>query len=300
MGISTYIAARFYRQTIQKPGLRTLIIAHEKTASNNLFKLVKRFNDHMPDDARPSGGISNAQELIFDNIDSGYGVSVATEDGAGRSDTAQQLHASEAALWKDLQVQMAALLQTVPELDDTEVIFETTGNGYNDFYNFWRKAQAGQNGFLAVLLPWSIDPSYRTKLPDDFHMTGEEKRIAELHGLDAEQIWWRRNKIAGMGSEELFLQEYPLTPDEAFIASDFDSFIGADLVLRARKAEVAPSGPLMVGVDPAGKGADSTAIAWRRGSCIEGVSDRSNPDASAMAGESQFVAVLPKLSPVLL
>ena len=47
MGISTYIAARFYKRTIHNPGLRTIIIAHEKPASNNLFKLVKRFNDNM-------------------------------------------------------------------------------------------------------------------------------------------------------------------------------------------------------------------------------------------------------------
>ena len=40
MGISTYIAARFYNRTIGNPGLRTIIIAHEKPASNNLFKLV--------------------------------------------------------------------------------------------------------------------------------------------------------------------------------------------------------------------------------------------------------------------
>lgn len=289
MGISTYIAARFYRRTISKPGLRTLIIAHEKPASNNLFKLVKRFNDNMPDNARPSVGISNAQELIFDNIDSGYGVSVATEDGAGRSDTAQQLHASEAALWKDLQTQMAALLQTVPDMDDTEVIFETTGNGYNDFYQFWRKAQAGENRFLAVFLPWSIDPSYRAALPDDFSMTAQEKNIAELHGLDTEQICWRRNKIAEMGAEELFLQEYPLTPDEAFIASDFDSFIPAEIVLRARKETIEAKGPLLIGVDPAGKGADSTAIAWRRGSCIEKIVKRHGLDTMQVAGWIQQI-----------
>jgi hypothetical protein len=39
-------------------------------------------------------------------------------------------------------------------------------------------------------------------------------------------------------------------------------------VLRACKEEIEPYGPLIVGVDPARKGADSTAIAWRRGHCI--------------------------------
>jgi hypothetical protein len=35
------------------------------------------------------------------------------------------------------------------------------------------------------------------------------------------------------------LENYPLTPDEAFMASQFDSFITADLVMQARKEEVA-------------------------------------------------------------
>ena len=204
---STYIAARYYKQTTSKPGLRTIIIGHEKPASKNLFQLVKRFHEHMPDDMRPSTGTANAEELIFDNIDSGYLVSVATEDGSGRSATAQNLHASEAAFWKDLQTQFAALMQTIPDLDDTEIILETTANGYNEFHKLWRKAESGGSEFIAVFLPWSIDPEYRAKPPTDFQMTDEEAKLAELHGLDAEQICWRRNKISQLSSEELFCQE---------------------------------------------------------------------------------------------
>jgi hypothetical protein len=284
LGISTYIAARFYKQTTSNPGLRTIIIGHERPASKNLFQLVKRFHEHMPEDLRPSVGASNAEELIFDNIDSGYLVSVATEEGSGRSATAQNLHASEAAFWKDLQVQFAALMQTIPDIDGTEIILETTGNSYNDFYKLWRRAESGESEFLAVFLPWSLDPAYRAKVPEDFTMTSEEAQLAELHGLDAEQLCWRRNKIANMASPELFCQEYPLTADEAFIAADFDSYIPADLVLKARKASIEPSGHLIVGVDPAGKGADSTAIAWRRGAAIFKTERRRGLDTMEVAG----------------
>src|SRR5262245_11077226 len=113
LGISTYIAARLFHRTIFNPGLRTLIVGHERRASSNLFQLVRRYYDHMPDDMRPSTETSIAEELIFDKIDSGYIVSVATQDGAGRSATAQCLHASETAFWEALPIQMAALLQTV-------------------------------------------------------------------------------------------------------------------------------------------------------------------------------------------
>jgi hypothetical protein len=284
MGISTYIAARYYRNTVSTPGLRTIIIGHEKPASRNLFQLVKRFHEHMPDDQRQSVGASNAEELIFDSIDSGYLVSVATEEGAGRSATAQALHASEVAFWKDLGGQFAALMQTVPDIDGTEIILETTANSFNEFYKLWRKAEAGESEFIPVFLPWSIDPGYRARLPEGFKMTAEEAEIAERHKLDAEQIYWRRNKIGQLGSEEYFCQEYPLTPGEAFIASQFDSYIPADLILKARKTKVEAVGQLIVGVDPAGKGADRTSLAWRRGSSVFKIESHRGLDTMEVAG----------------
>ena len=97
-----------------------------------------------------------------------------------------------------------------------------------------------------MFLPWSLDPAYRAKVPDDFTMTEEEAELAQLHGLDAAQLCWRRSKIANMASSELFCQEYPLTADEAFVAADFDSYIPAELVLRARKAKIEPTGHFVV------------------------------------------------------
>ena len=106
---------------------------------------------------------SSPEELIFDRIDSGYLVSVATTEGTGRSATAQLLHASEAAFWVDLPLQMASLMQTVADPANTEIIIESTANGYNDFHAFWRKAEAGESEFLPIFLPWSLDSGYRPR-----------------------------------------------------------------------------------------------------------------------------------------
>jgi hypothetical protein len=291
MGISTYVAARYYKSTTAAPGLRTAIIGHEKPASRNLFNLVKRFHDNMPAEHKQSVGTNNADELLFDAIDSGYLVSVATLEGSGRSSTAQFLHASEAAFWESLQEQLSALVQTVPDLDGTEIIIETTGNQFGDeLHQLWRRAEAGDSEFMPVFLPWSIDPTYRTKLPDAFAMTSEERTIAEQHNLDAEQIMWRRNKISQLGSVDHFKREYPLTPDEAFMSSQFDSFITADLVMAARKTrDIEAYGPLLVGVDPAGQGDDSTAIAWRRGHVITKIERRHKLTTMEIAGLIQKI-----------
>jgi hypothetical protein len=284
LGISTYIAARLFHRTINNPGLRTLIVGHERRASSNLFQIVRRFYDHMPEEMRPSTGTSNAEELIFDKIDSGYLVSVATQDGAGRSATAQCLHASETAFWESLPLQMASLMQVVPEVDGSEVIIETTACGYNDFHSIWRKAEAGESEFMPVFLPWSIDKEYRREVDSAFKLDAEEAKLAELHSLSNEQIAWRRGKISQLGSPDYFAQEYPLTASEAFISSTFDSFIPASLVLKARRLKTEPYGSLIVGVDPAGKGADRTSIAFRRGRRIEKVESRRGLDTMEVTG----------------
>jgi hypothetical protein len=261
LGISTYIAARLFHRTIYSPGWRTIIIGHETRASTNLYQVVKRFWDGMPEDLKPSVGTSNAEELIFDKMDSGYIVSVATSEGAGRSATAQALHMSEVAFYPDLAEQMTALMQTVPDKDGTEIIIETTARGFNEFHSFWRRCEANGSEFLPVFLPWSLDPEYRRTPPEGFTLTAEEKTLAENFGLDAEQLAWRRAKQQQIG-EDLFPQEYPLTPDSAFVSSDFDSFIKPELVIAARKiADIPAEGSLVIGVDPAGMGADRTSIA---------------------------------------
>jgi hypothetical protein len=285
LGCSTYIAARLFHRTIMNPGLRTIIVGHERRASSNLFQIVRRFYDNLPDDLKPSVGTSNQDELLFDKIDSGYIVSVATNDGAGRSATAQALHCSETAFWPDLETQFAALLQTVPDLPGTEIILESTACGYNSFHQLWRKAEAGESEFLPVFLPWSLDTGYRRELPDGFTMDGEESKLADLHKLEPEQIAWRRAKISQLGgSGEYFSQEYPSVASEAFISSTFDSFIPASLVIKARQEKTEPYGPLIVGVDPAGMGADRTSIAWRRGHSITKVESRRGLDLMEVTG----------------
>ena len=75
----------------------------KRRASSNLFQVVKRFYDNLDEEARPPISTSNAEELLFSRLDSGYIVTVANNDsaGAGRSATAQLLHASDAAFWDD-------------------------------------------------------------------------------------------------------------------------------------------------------------------------------------------------------
>jgi hypothetical protein len=285
LGVSTYVAARLYHKTINNPGLRTIILAHERRASSNLFQIVRRFHDLLPEAIRPTIGTSNAEELIFSNLDSGYIVSVASSDGTGRSATAQCLHASETAFWNDLDAQMASLMQTVPDLPGTEIILESTANGYNPFHSLWAKAVRGESEFLPVFLPWWLDSQYQTPVTEDWSPDAEERQLMQLYKLTKEQMAWRRNKISQLGNEHYFDQEYPHNSSSAFLSSEFDSYISPVLVLQARQEELEdPYGDLIIGVDPAGMGPDRTSIAWRKGHAILKVQSRRGLDTMEVAG----------------
>jgi hypothetical protein len=95
---------------------------------------------------------------------------------------------------------------------------------------------------------------------------------------------WRRHKIAELRDPILFKQEYPANAAEAFQMSGHDSFIPPQLLARARKAACAPSGPLVIGFDPAWTGGDRHAMAWRQGRRVTRIECRVGLDTMQAAG----------------
>ena len=271
-GFSTYIAARFFHQTSMNKGVETFILTHEQPATDNLFDMVERFYEHSP--LRPSLGASNAKELAFNKLDSGYSVGTAGSKAIGRSKTIQRLHGSEVAFWQNAADHFAGVVQTVPLEAGTEIILESTGHGVTgEFHKRWQQAEAGIGDYEAIFVPWHWEAGYRRPVPANFVLDEEEAEYRELHDLDLEQMVWRRAKIAEIG-EAKFKQEYPANPDEAFQDINHDSFIQADHVIRARKNTCEGIGPLVIGIDPSRFGDDRFSIAWRRGRKVIKVESR--------------------------
>lgn len=272
-GCSTYVGARFYHKTSMNFGRRAFIVAHEDKATSNLFSMVKRYHDHNP--LAPSTKASNAQELVFGTLDSGYKLATAGSKDVGRSNTAQLLHGSEFGFWANAQTHLAGIGNTIPdgaEGADTEIILESTGNGLgNAFHNMWQDAEAGKGEYIAIFVPWYWQAEYRTTVKADFRLSLEDEKYMQAYGLDMEQMQWRANKIVsyGEGFAWLFDQEYPATAALAFQTSTLNPLISPNDVSAAVNSGFKEmSGPLIIGCDPAGDGAndaDRTAIAFRRG-----------------------------------
>jgi hypothetical protein len=278
MGISTYIAARYYHRTSMWRGRNTYILTHEQAASDTLFGMVDRFQKDNP--FAPHVGTSNIKELEFDKLDSSYAVATAGGKAGGRSKALSYFHGSEVAFWPNAGDHFAASVQAVPEHDDTEIILESTSAGAGgEFYERCQDADAGLSDYILIFLPWWMATEYRRDPPPGFELSSEheegemsEEEYSDLHKLGRPQMAWRRAKIIELRDPLLFRREYPATVDDAWTAPPgHEPYISALDVLRARKRKVAGHGPLVIGVDPASGGGDRFAMCGRRGLRVEWV-----------------------------
>lgn len=273
MGCSTYVEARFYWKVSGQFGRNAYILTHEQKATDNLFGMAQRYHQHCPAELRPSTKRSNAKELYFDRLDSGYQVATAGSEGTGRSGTAQYFHGSEVAHWPNAESHMAGIGQVVPSgaaAAGTEIILETTANGIGDlFHRMWQAAERGDGEYIAIFVPWFWQEEYRAAVPPGFQLTEDEIEYQDAYGLSIEQMVWRRYKITDEfgGDTGYFDQEYPATADLAFVAVGTDSFIKSKSVAKARRQDriIERWGPKIIGVDPARFGDDATAIIRRQG-----------------------------------
>lgn len=253
MGFSTETEALIFHRTATKELVQSLIVAHQEDSTNNLFTMSRLFFENLPDPIRPMKKNSNAQELVFENptkdpreklrepgLRSRIRCATAGGRGIGRSDTLHNVHLSEFAFWPGRKmITYVGILQAVPDLPETLVVIESTANGFDEFKDLWDDAMSAwdrgeRDGLMPIFFAWWEMPEYRRPVPPDFTPTPEETALRETYSLDDEQLVWRRWCIKNNcgGDLDLFHQEYPASPDEAFIASGACIFETDALIVR--------------------------------------------------------------------
>lgn len=250
MGFSTLTEGIVFWATATRENTDSMIIAHKDEATANLFRMSKLFYEQLPAPIKPMLQASNAQELNFDKpsrdrserkgLKSRIRCATAGGSGQGRSYTLRNVHMSEFAFWPGDKLETySGIMQAVPDEPGTIVIVESTANGYDMFKTLWDRAVAAQqagdeDGFIPVFFPWYEMSEYRRPVPSGFELTDEERELKATFKLDDEQIAWRRwcIEVNCGGDLNKFKQEYPATPDEAFIATGTCVFDKEALVLR--------------------------------------------------------------------
>ena len=248
MGFSTVTAAIIFWMAATAHAVRCMVVAHKDEATDNLFQMYKRFYENLPEPIRPTLQASNAKELVFDKntrqqgakgLGSRIRCATAGGQGVGRSYTLKALHLSEVAFWPGKKAQtLTGLLQAVPDLPGTLVVMESTANGFEEFKSRWDDAvdaqREGREGYIPVFFAWHEMKEYRRKAPMGFALTAEASELQRVYNLDLQQLAWRRWAIENLcgGDVDLFKQEYPASPEEAFISTGRCAFDKAALVLR--------------------------------------------------------------------
>jgi len=289
-GCSTLIGGRFYHKVSHHFGTQAFILTHALDATQNLYKMAQRFYENTPAPVKPQVTTSNAKELIFGLLDSGYKLGTAENKAVGRSATIQLLHGSEIAFWNNAPDHAKGILQAVPNASGTEIILESTANGVgNYFHQMWQQAEAGLSEFQAIFVPWFWQDEYQVAVNDDFVLMDDEGELKHQYGLTNEQLAWRRLKISelsvnGADGKKSFLQEYPSNSTEAFQLTGEDTYIQSELVMRCRKTNAEPYGKLVIGVDPARFGDDRTGIIRRKGRLAFGLESYVKKDTMEVTG----------------
>lgn len=129
-------------------------------------------------------------------------VGTARSTSFGRGDDITYLHLTEVSSCGDIETLLAGVGEAV--VKNSHILLETTANGFNSYKTFWDQSMMNLKGFANLFYSpqWEYD--------DDF-------------------LFDRKKKLG-----RLFPQEYPMTPEEAFIATG-DTYV--DRLALARLLE---------------------------------------------------------------
>lgn len=204
---SSVTTPNWFGMTITDCGDNTRSIFNDKARS---------VYDRLPRRLRPTEKFNSARELNFSELNSSWRAATASRDVA-RSKTLSFVHYSEAAFYKcelsDIQAAVGAAC-----VDGALVIYETTANGFNAFRELWKSGTC-----VNIFYEWWRTPEYRSTEYEyldkaDAWLSERLKMLSDM-GLDREQLTWYAKKYDGYLDKRMIRQEYPCTPDEAFLST---------------------------------------------------------------------------------
>ncbi|MBR2621087.1 MAG: hypothetical protein IKC97_01795 [Clostridia bacterium] len=217
LGFTTMITAIANARSITKRNFFGLTVADCGDNTRSIFNdKARSVYDRLPPRLKPTEKFNSAKELFFSKLNSSWRAATASENVA-RSKTLSMVHYSEAAFYKcnlsSLQASVGAAC-----VDDALIVYESTPNGFNEFKDLWDSGTC-----INLFYPWWLDKEYRCT---DYHYIDradawlkERIKLLEEKGLDREQIAWYCRTYDGYIDKRLIRQEYPCSPEEAFIST---------------------------------------------------------------------------------
>ena len=217
-GFTTLIEAIGLSFAIVRKNFSGMTIANKAENTRSIFNdKVRVTYERLPDIFKPSERFANKNELFFDKLNSAWRVATATED-VGRSYTLNFVHFSEVAFYQcSLAILQSGINAAITK--DALRIYETTANGFNEARELWYSGTC-----VNLFYEWWRSAEYRCtdyEYLDNITDPWLSDRVAVLRekGLDREQLAWYCRTYDDYLDKAIIRQEFPCTPEEAFIAS---------------------------------------------------------------------------------
>lgn len=240
-GFTTLYCIDYLDDALWNTGFSAAILAHKKETLLEIFYIIKRAFENLPDSIKPTTRQDTTTSYKFEStfdgqkLDSGIYVSMGLRGG-----TVQALHITERAYIEgnDSQELEAGSKQAVPLTG--RLTEETTANGMGEFYDAFMSSMENTNPSTldtrAYFYAWHEDSQYKIPGTIEAYTDADNalKDLVSLHyhkELTDQQLLWYRWKLkdlssnnteesdsfhAGLRPEQLMRQEYPSILLEAF------------------------------------------------------------------------------------
>lgn len=250
-GFTTLVTAYQLACSILNRNFQGYTLADKSDNSEAIFQNKAKFPySQLPEVLKPTEKFNNRRQLLFDKINSSWAVDTATKN-VGRSRTVNFFHGSECAFWGDGIAPVQGALGEAFTRNCIK-IYESTANGYNDYQVMWNSGV-----HINCFYEWWRTKEYRIEFRNEEHKADFLNSIDTRKGwiydrlrwlrddkqLEAEQLYWYWNKYDKYLDKDLIKQEYPCTPQEAFLLSGKNVFDTAVILDRLAKLQK----PLKVG-----------------------------------------------------
>lgn len=239
MGLSTATEAVIFAYSFLFENNKSLVISHDQDSYEHLLGMSKHYWETFFAKRLYNTDYKSRRELAWVETGSAIRTATAKTVSAGRSQTIHALHASEVAFWDDAATLMTGLRQTIPETPSTFIALESTANGIGNYYHTeWQAAVRGDSEYEALFYPWWKHPEYTAeRLRVESSLVGtlssDERALTALLSsasysppqIDS-RILWRRHALRNLCQNDVNVlrQEYPATPEEAFVSTGRNVF----------------------------------------------------------------------------
>lgn len=155
LGISTLIAGYALWMILFQNDKNVLVVAIDQNTSKNLVTKVRVMFDNLPSWMKLKAVESNKLSMRLSN---GSQIKAVSSTGtSGRSEALSLVIIDEAAFVDGAEELWASLQQTLSTGGEGILLSTPNGTG-NFFHKMWAKAEAGENKFKTLRLPWQVHP----------------------------------------------------------------------------------------------------------------------------------------------